>query len=100
LPRSNSDPENFKKLIDYLDINYKAIETKAVKLYWPGLCKLASELAEQGKPLPPGINPDDTYPTYGVNIMSRQDLDELARELKERSAEECDKLLTERPKTR
>ena len=34
-------------------------------------------LAEEGKPLPPGIDPENTYPTYSLVIRSKRDLDEL-----------------------
>lgn len=100
IPNQNRDPEEFTKLMKFLEIPDKAISDKVIKLHWPGLCEYVSVLAEEGQPLPPGINPDDTYPIYSVRIRGIKNLDELTRALDQAGRKEtdaaCNELLTTR----
>ena len=77
IPNQTREPERYRMLLDSLGIRPELIEDKLVKPYWPGLCAYVSRLATEGKPLPKGIDPSSTYPTYKVRIKSIQDLDEL-----------------------
>ena len=100
IPNQDREPEEFLTLMKFFKIPKKAITDKVIKLHWPGLCEYVSVLAEEGKPLPPGIDPDDTYPTYKVRIRGIKDLDELTRALEQARRKEadeaCNELLTTR----
>jgi hypothetical protein len=94
LPKQSDDPEAFKALMSYFGVSESAVNAQAVKLHWPGICEHLTQLAEDGKPLPPGISADRTYPTYGVTIRANQDLDELIERFKGRRLALQEKLLT------
>jgi len=100
IPNQKREPEAFKELMEYFKIPENVIEDNILKPYWPGLCEHISQLAEEGKPLPPGIDPNKTYPTYSVRIKRRKDLDELGRDLTAAGRKEVDEarenLLTSR----
>jgi hypothetical protein len=96
LPHEKRDPEKYIALMTHFGIGPEALEKRVVKAYWPGICEQISQLAEQGKPLPPGINPDDTYPTYKVTIKIRKVLDEVLRLMYRRRAKTCRAILSTR----
>jgi len=100
LPNQNREPEKFEALMNFFKIPNDAVKNKVVKLYWPGLCEHISNLIEEGKPLPPGIDPTKTYPTYSVRILMFKNLDELGRDLDAAGRKEVEearnKLLTTR----
>lgn len=77
IPNREREPEKFYALMNFFDVASDALEKKVTKPHWPGICEQVSIMAEEGKPLPPGIDPDDTYPTYRVTIRGLQDIDEL-----------------------
>ncbi len=81
VPNRKKEPERFQALMDFFGVPAESFEARAVKPYWPGICEQVSMLAEEGKPLPPGINPEDTYPTYSVRIRSTRDIDELVLDI-------------------
>lgn len=94
VPSRKTEPEKFQKLMDFFGVPETAVEARVIKPYWPGLCEYVSLLSEEGKPLPPGINPDETYPTYKVRVKMIANLDELVRtlqEVKEVSTKETEK---------
>lgn len=77
IPHRERNPEDFEALMNYFGIDLNSITDRAVRPHWPAICEMVSVLAEEGKPLPPGINPDKTYPTYTLRITAKRDLDEL-----------------------
>jgi len=77
LPHRERNPEAFQELMNYFGIELNSLTDRAVRPHWPAICEIVSVLAEEGKPLPPGIDPDATYPTYSLRIKSKCDLDEL-----------------------
>ena len=77
LPHRERNPEEFEALMNYFGIELSSLTDRAVRPHWPAICEIVSVLAEEGKPLPPGINPENTYPTYSLVIRSKRDLDEL-----------------------
>ena len=81
VPNRNSEPERFYKLMDFFKVPMSSFEERVIKPHWPGICEQISILAEEGKPLPPGINPEDTYPTYTVRIRPMQDIDALVNDV-------------------
>ncbi len=107
IPSQKHQPKDHAKLMTFFKIPTQVIDDRIVKLYWPGLCEFVSALAEEGKSLPPGVDPDNTYPTYKIRIRPWKDLDELTRDLeqaarkeadaaKEKAVVACDELLTTR----
>ena len=87
VPSRKTEPERFQQLMDFFGVPESAVEARVIKPYWPGLCEHVSLLSEEGKPLPPGINPEDTYPTYKVRVKMITNLDELVRALQEAKEE-------------
>ena len=77
IPNREREPEKFYALMNFFNISSDALEKKVTKPHWPGICEQVSIMAEEGKPLPPGLDPEDTYPTYRVMIRGLQDIDEL-----------------------
>lgn len=77
IPNREKEPEKFYELMNFFDISSEALEKKVTKPHWPGICEQVSIMAEEGLPLPPGLDPDSTYPTYSVTIRGFQDIDEL-----------------------
>ena len=77
IPSQTKDPENFSKLMDYLGVAKEAVEDKCVKPHWPGLVERISNETAMGKPLPPGIDPNSSYPVYSMRIRAKQNLDQI-----------------------
>jgi len=97
IPNEKLEPDRFYKLMRHFGISSEQLESRVIKPYWPGLCEQVSKLAEEGKPLPPGILPEQTYPIYGVIVKMIQNLDEVLRKMKGRRVTTCTKILTTRP---
>lgn len=52
-------------------------ESDAVRAHWPGFVKLMSDRLAAGKPLPPGVRTDKTYPRYEFKpLRSKKKVDE------------------------
>jgi len=81
VPNRKKEPEKFQALMDFFGVPIDSFEARVVKPYWPGICEQVSILAEEGKPLPLGIDPKDTYPTYSVRIRPTHDIDELVLDI-------------------
>lgn len=86
VPNRKTEPERFQKMMDFFGIPASAVAARVIKPYWPGLCEFISLLSEEGKPLPPGVDPDDTYPTYRVRVKMIANLDELMRNINHTAA--------------
>ena len=77
IPNREKEPEKFYALMNFFNVPSDALKKKVAKPHWPGICEQVSIMAEEGLPLPPGLDPDNTYPTYRVMIRGLQDIDEL-----------------------
>lgn len=82
VPNRKKEPERFQELMDFFGVSADSFEARVIKPYWPGICERISILAEEGKPLPPGLNPEDTYPTYSMRIRTTRDIDQLVLDVK------------------
>ena len=82
LPRQSSDPEGYAKLMDYLQIPEAVRDRDLLRIHWPAFTDLITELASNGKPLPPGIKADNTYPLYKLRCRKKAgvDIDEMEDE--------------------
>ena len=63
--------------MDYVGVAKEAVEDKCVKPHWPGLVERISNETAMGKPLPPGIDPNSSYPVYSMRIRAKQNLDQI-----------------------
>lgn len=75
---TRKNPEAYKKFMEYLGIpewTYSG-EEEVVRPHWPGLVEHLSALASEGKPLPPGVDPDKTYPLFTVRLHKNKEVDE------------------------
>jgi len=84
IPNRKRDPEKYKLLMNYLGVPDEAACEGTVRPHWPSICAKLTEMAENGEPSPPGIDPDGTYPKFGVNIIMYKNLDELLELMNER----------------
>ena len=62
--------EDYALLMDFLEIPDTGEEV--VRFHWPGLTEHLTRLAEEGKPLPPGIDPSKTYAGYSLSVRTNQ----------------------------
>lgn len=85
IPTRRGDPENFKKLMTFLNVpeelwNMGDDEHLPINIHYPGMVDHISALATQGKPLPNGIDPSTTYPLYKLTLRPRKEIVKLAEE--------------------
>lgn len=78
LPRKNT-PE-FVSLMQHLGVPAELSEgpQPVIAVNWNGFTEHLSQLMSQGKPLPPGINAEKTYPVYKFNMRKRRGVLEAA----------------------
>ena len=90
LPNKDAEPQRYAELMKGLGIKEERVAKGLFKADWKRLCEHATALAAEGKPLPPGINPKDTFPTYSVTLHRTASLDEVVENLngKETDAEQ------------
>ena len=82
LPKEGS--KEYERLMDHFgvpkksyDADHEAGEKGAVRVHWPGCVQYLSQLALEGKPLPPGIDMSKTYPKYAFKpLRKRKDVGE------------------------
>lgn len=93
IPKPKSDPEGYSKLLTFLGVPDDKHESGMIRVHWPSFQKHCNELASQGKPLPPGIDPSKTYPDYKLKVTKSRKIELLElfeeREGKEAMHEEC-----------
>lgn len=95
IPKPRDNPEEYKKLMDYLGIDisgWPVTETEdeggklneVVKIHWPGLCALVTAKLAAGSPAPPGIDISKMSPVYKLTLRKRRDvldpIDEVSNE--------------------
>lgn len=74
LPTKKGDPEGYAALLKWLGIREDVSEDDAVRPHWPGMVEYLTKLMEEGKPLPPGIDPGKTYPMYTLSHRKRKEI--------------------------
>jgi hypothetical protein len=84
VPSRSKDPEKYAAMMEYLEVPRvlwdSGEEHAVVKAHWPGLVAHLDKLQAQGKPLPPGIDPNKTYPNYKLIIRGKKRPDGIADE--------------------
>ena len=83
LPKEGENPEAYKALLTYLGFDELTIQNGLASLHWPKMVDYATALAGEGKPLPPGINPEDQYPIYKLKLHSVNRPEALYRKVDE-----------------
>jgi len=68
LPKRSREPEKYAKLMKHIGISDEQIDSGLLSLHWPSFTEYLSTLIAEGKPLPPGIDPDKTYPIYTLRL--------------------------------
>lgn len=64
VPHPSRDPEDFKQLALHLGFPDDMAVSGLFELRWPQMCDYVDKLQKDGRPLPPGIDPNKTYPNY------------------------------------
>ena len=79
VPKKRTDPASFRAFMEFLKVPAElyAGEHEAVRVHWPGMVDYISDLLENGKPLPDGIDPNKTYPVYSLTCRKRKEIDDL-----------------------
>lgn len=76
IPSPNKEPTKFGELLKALGVtNPEVIERGILRPHWPSLTEWCSECAEQGKPMPGGIDPSDTSALFETTVRKRTDVD-------------------------
>src|SRR3972149_10339725 len=72
LPSAKTNPEDHEKLLRALNIPEHC--WPLIRLHWPAMCEYLTELAEQGKPFPDGLDPRKTTPQYSLKFHQRKEI--------------------------
>lgn len=79
IPREESEPVKYAAMMDDLGVPrhlWQGLDHAVVKPYWPGLIGLFSRLSAEGRPLPRGVDPEKTYPSYTLHFRGKKGPDE------------------------
>jgi hypothetical protein len=76
LPSRTRDPEAYANLMGHLGIPDGLLPEDVVRPHWPGFVNYMTRLAEEGLPLPEGIDVDKTYPVYSLTIRGKKGVNE------------------------
>lgn len=79
IPKRSTHPAEFEALMTFLGIPKNLIDEEqgeVVRAHWPGLVSYLSRLMSEGKPLPPGIDPQKTYPEYHLTLRPKKGVGE------------------------
>ncbi len=68
LPKQGTD--EFYQLLDFLKIPRGMAGNSCFKLSWGGMAELVTQLAEDGRPLPPGV--EKSWPLYSTTFRRRK----------------------------
>ena len=80
IPKRSSSPLEYSRLMTFLGVPEElwgddAVE-EVVRVHWPGFVEYLTKLAEDGLPMPDGIDPDKTYPVYSLTLRQKKEVDE------------------------
>ena len=81
IPKRREQPEQFAALMQFLEVPknlWDGGEHAALSVNWPGLVELISKRSSDGLPLPPGIDPEKTYPEYSLRMLGKKEVDSNA----------------------
>ena len=84
IPHKRRDPDKYAAFVKSLGIPaHLAVlnnpddknEHAPVDLHYNGVCEYVTELQRQGKPLPPGVDPEKTYPVFKLKLRKKKAVD-------------------------
>lgn len=89
LPRKEREPEAYRALMEHLKVPMEHEASGVLKIHWPSFMEWVTTLQEQGKPLPPGIDPSKTMNKYTVRSTARRSvsIDDVATLITEKGDE-------------
>lgn len=92
IPKKSHDPEDYANLMRFLQIpesvwNIPDEDFEVVRIHWPGFIEYVSKLLEEGKPLPPGVDPEKSHPLYSLTILGRSPVDHVSGVVNEGESE-------------
>lgn len=94
VPSRRKSPEQFASLMTFLGVPrhlWEGGEHAVVETHWPGLIEYLGKLQAEGKPLPPGIDPNKTIAQYSLMIRGKKSPNgELGRAAPMGAGEEAD----------
>ena len=64
LPKQSQDPKAYSELMDFMGVGHELVDTGLLTLHWPKFTEWLSVQIAEGKPLPPGVDPEKLYPVY------------------------------------
>lgn len=82
VPTRKRDYEGWRALMRHLGVPDGLLggpaesEHAAIDVHWPGLMDLLSREAAEGKPLPPGVDPNKTVAAYSLTIRKKKGVTE------------------------
>ena len=74
VPRPGT-PE-YDELLAFMGMPEGLIKSGVMRTHWPSFVDYLTRLAEEGKPLPPGVDPETTYPVYELRLRKGKCVDE------------------------
>lgn len=79
MPKRSTHPKEFGALMSHMGVPRQLWEARdgdenkeAVRPHWPGMIDLIADLLAEGKPMPPGIDPNKTYAEYTLVIRGKK----------------------------
>lgn len=73
LPKQSKDPKAYAELMNFMGVGHELVDTGLLTLYWPKFTEWLSVQIAEGKPLPPGVNPDKLYPIYKLKMRKTKE---------------------------
>lgn len=77
IPSYTKNKEKYAEAMRGLGVPEAVIDSGLLSFHWMRVCEHVGSLAEQGLPLPPGINVADTAPKFTLNARSNGKLGRL-----------------------
>lgn len=72
VPSPKNDPKGYQLLCEHFGLDSVAIEEGLMRVHWPSLTEHISQLAEDGLPLPPGVNIESMKPVYSTTLKGKE----------------------------
>jgi hypothetical protein len=73
LPSRKKNPQEWATLMRHMGVSEDLIETQLVDLRWPAFQEFVQRLQEQGKPMPPSVDPSRSYTEYKLRLRKSND---------------------------
>ena len=70
------DTAEYNELLRFLGMPEDLVNSGIMRTHWPSFVDYVTRLSEEGKPLPPGVDPKTTYPIYELRLRKTKSVDE------------------------